>query len=87
MKAITTKFLGQTETLPSRIVAFDLDQNRIVVSVHDCPDMGEDGHRWAARQLANKMGWTGRLATGAEKGGYDHVFTDDAWRLNSGGTK
>ena len=38
MKAITTKFLGQTETLPSRIVAFDLDQNRIVVSVHDCPE-------------------------------------------------
>jgi hypothetical protein len=47
--------------------------------------VGEISH--GSDNFEGKMGWTGRLATGAVKGGYVHVFTDDAWRLNSGGTK
>lgn len=84
MKAILTKRLPHTLTKPSRIKAYDLDGNNVVVSTHD-PEIEllneEEKHREAARQLALKMNWLGRwggyeyyLVGGATKEGYAWVF-------------
>ena len=73
MKAITTKYLGPTDTKGSRIVASDEDGNRIILSRKGNGSI-EENHRWAAEALCKKMSWEGRLVCGSIKNGYVFVF-------------
>jgi hypothetical protein len=77
MKAITTRYIGQTERRPARLIARDLDGNRLIVP-YDGDDLGptaqEARHSAAARALCRKMNWSGALVSGAVSGGYVHVF-------------
>ncbi len=74
MKAITTKFLGPTNTRPARIVASDLDGNRVTISYGQAGDGGMGEFRAAADALCAKMSWPGELVGGAVKDGYVFVF-------------
>lgn len=73
MKAITTTYRGPTNSRGSRIIARDMDDNRVSVPYpHELS--GEDCHRKAADALCAKMQWSGKLVGGAIKGGYAFVF-------------
>lgn len=75
MKAIETRYVGATNTRGSRIIAKDLDGNRVSIPYpHELS--GEDVHRKAAIALCDKMHWDGKLAGGATKRGYCFVFVD-----------
>lgn len=87
MKAIQTKFIGQTDHLPARIVA-TIDGGRVVVS-YDHALNPADNHRAAADKLALSLGWgkyepealnwtTGTLKDGS----YVHVchYAGETWR-------
>jgi hypothetical protein len=79
MKAITTKYIGTTATKPSRISAYDIDGNRVVIN-YPVMDRKFSKHseilyyEIAAKALCNKMGWSGELIGGAIKDGYVFVF-------------
>ena len=75
MKAILTRFICPTDTRGSRYSAFDLDRNRVVVEADHALDSGEN-HRRAAEALCAKMGWKGKLASGATREGFAFVFVD-----------
>lgn len=72
--AIVTKYIGQSEYKPSRIKA-TCEAGSITVS-YDHGLNGTENHIQAAKTLANKIGWHGKLITGAMPGnkGYCHVF-------------
>jgi hypothetical protein len=75
MKAISTKFLGPTNTKGSRIKAFDGDGNSVTISKDYGLDT-YDSHKKAALKLCNKMRWKGcsRLVGGGTKTGFAFVF-------------
>lgn len=60
MKAITTKYLGPTNTKGSRVTAYDGDGNKVVLGWRSEINSHEN-HRNACRALCEKMGWGGRL--------------------------
>jgi hypothetical protein len=78
MKAITTRYIGQTDRRPARIIASDSDGNRFVVAVDseeaDYPH--DNAHRRAAVCLCKKMQWPGAetLIEGSIKHGRVFVF-------------
>lgn len=74
MKAIITKFHGQTEHKPAFILAKDMDGNRFKQSTNAAHDTDYDLHQMAANGLINKMGWGGAVIGGGIKGGYAWVF-------------
>ena len=75
MKAIETRYVGPGNVRGARIIASDMDGNRVAISYpHELS--GEAVHAKAAQALADKMGWTGRLIGGATKRGYCFVFAD-----------
>ena len=76
MKAINVKYHGATATLPARLSAFDGD-NRVYCSTGNF-DRTEDAYANAARTLAEKFGWKGRLVGGHTKTGMVFVFDPDA---------
>lgn len=77
MKAIVTKYHGPTNVRGSRIIAREEDGASVRRS-YDHAYTSTENHRRAAEELANKLGWTGRLVQGSIKGGYVHVFdTED----------
>jgi len=78
MKAITTKYSGPTNTRGSRVIASDLDGNR--VSVHYASELNSDeNHDAAAVALCRKLGWTGELVRGSlANNGYVYVWANDA---------
>jgi hypothetical protein len=73
MKAITTKYIPQTEHRPSRIQASDMDGNQITIS-YPYEDSDEANYRTAALALCKKMKWTGNLVGGGIKDGYVFCF-------------
>jgi hypothetical protein len=75
MKAIETHFIGPSDRRGARIVASDLDGNRVFLS-YPYELSGEACHRKAAEALRDRMGWTGALIGGATKRGYCFVFTE-----------
>ena len=66
MKAILTKYIGPTNTRPSRIKASDCDGNSVTISYpHELS--GEAAFRKAADALCLKMGWKGPLVVVGSK--------------------
>ena len=56
MKAITTKYIGATNTKPARIAATDGDKNRVVIAYpHECD--AQEAHQNAASVFIKEMGW------------------------------
>ena len=66
MKTIFTKYLPCTNTKPSRLKAWDMDGNQIVVDYpHHLP---ASARYWCpAFALCKKMGWEGELVMGVHK--------------------
>ena len=84
MKAIQTKYIGPTNTKPSRIKAFDGD-NSITISYSS---ESKNPHADAALALARKLNWTGTLIEGSTKDGQVFVFADgDAYQIQEGGAE
>ena len=75
MKAILTKYVCPTNVRGSRYVAYDLDNNRVMLDANHALS-SEENHASAAHALCAKMGWKGKLAAGATKEGYAFVFVD-----------
>ena len=77
-QAITCKFIPATNTKPARVKA-SCAAGSITISYHD-----QDGCPFfeAARQLCNKLEWSGEIAGGVIKTG-EHVFVicDDEWPI------
>lgn len=78
MIAIETRYVGPTNTKPSRIVATTANGQRMMMSMSAAED-GTDGsaesaHRAVAQALADKMQWPGQLICGGTKTGYVFVF-------------
>lgn len=72
MKAIETYVLPCSVTQPRRVVAKDMDNNRVIIlypgGVQEYP------HRQAALALCAKMKWDGAIVGGATKRGWTFVF-------------
>jgi hypothetical protein len=77
MKAITTTYHGPTNSHGSRIIARDTSDGHSVRIPYDHSLNSDGNHRKAAKQLLNKLGWYGTLATGSVKGAEVHVFVDE----------
>ena len=75
MKAITTKFLGATNTKGSRIKAYDSDGNQKTIGYDHALNPGK-AHKKAAIALCKKMGWPDDLVGGGVKEGYVWCFSD-----------
>jgi hypothetical protein len=73
MKAISTKYLGPTDTKGSRIRAFANDVRGVTVPWNYELE-NEENHRAAAEALLAKMDWSGNLAGGWVKDGMVFVF-------------
>lgn len=73
MKAIITKYLPATNTKPSRIKAFDSDNNSVTIPFPDNLE-NEACYKLAAVKLAEKMNWSTDLLGGGVKDGYVFVF-------------
>ena len=71
--AIITKYVGATDTKPSKFVASDANGNKVSTS-YDYSLTAEANHYKAACELRDKMGWKGELIGGSIKGGYALVF-------------
>lgn len=73
-QAIATRFLGPTNTKPSRIKAKAWGGSIIIPYPYD---LGlEAAHRVAAEALMKKMGWTGTYAQGGGASGEGYVFVN-----------
>ena len=74
--AIQTKYVGPTNTKPSKIVAWTLDNNpstgkpnRLAMSY----DAADGKHENVAKALLNKLGWSGKYYRGDTTNGYVFV--------------
>lgn len=77
MKAILTKVIPCTNTKPTRIKAYTEGGNSLMVSWSECDDCQRtqgQAHMYAARKLADKMKWGGKLIGGGTVEGYCFVF-------------
>jgi hypothetical protein len=74
MRAIITKYYSETNTLPARIKAADLNNEcRVFISAYTDEGLeGEALHRAAAQELINKYNWQSRLSDNS--GGYNDGF-------------
>lgn len=77
MKAITCKYLPPTNTKPSRIKAYDMDNNQVTINYQSADSSSGDTYRVyerAARALCDKMGWNIEIVGGGIKDGYVFVL-------------
>lgn len=76
MKAITTKYVGPTDTKGARIIAREPDGQRCTIGYpHELN--AENAHRSAAEALRDKCGWKGTLIGGwAGPSTYVWVFAE-----------
>lgn len=83
MIAITTRFLGPTNTKGARVVA-ECDGARIVREYDYAA--GNKSFGIVACELARKQGWTGTFLEGYAKGGRVFVFatSPQKWDIASG---
>lgn len=69
--AITTRFLGPTNTLGARIVATTSNGHKLIRPF----DHGaRNPHAIVAAELARTLGWTGTITCGAIPGGYAFTY-------------
>lgn len=74
MIAIRTKYLGYTQTKPSRIKAW-AEGKRSVTLPYEHDGTTDDAHDKAAIALCRKLGWTNRyLARGGDENGNVYVM-------------
>ncbi len=85
MQAITVKYIGPSNTKPSRLKATAANGHSVTVP-YSLPDETADwqGYNRAALALCEKLGWTGEMIAGAiDNGAYVYVFTDKtSMRIN-----
>jgi hypothetical protein len=76
MRAIMTKLVACTNTLPFRIVAWESSGKRVTVSAEQGDKAYSDvaTHVVAADKLAKLMGWEGDVVSGVTKEGFVFVF-------------
>lgn len=74
MQAIVTKYLGPTNFRGSRVKA-TADAGSVTLSWDDALD-SRSNHEAAAKALADKFGWRGRLIGGGLPTGYAFVFEE-----------
>jgi hypothetical protein len=70
MKAITVRYHGPTNYRGSRLIASDLDNNKVTVGYRSELNH-DDNFREAAKALCSKMKWQGKLAHGGLDSGAD----------------
>jgi hypothetical protein len=75
MKAIKTYYLPPTNFRGSRIVATDMDRNKITLVWNSNLDRDEN-HIGAAKALCTKMDWKGELVMGGFPKFNVHVFVE-----------
>lgn len=74
-QAITTKYVGPTNTKGGRIIASTESGIRHTISYpHELTE--EAGHRKAAQELSDKLNWSGKLVAGGMRKGYCFVRLD-----------
>ena len=80
-QAITTRYIGASNTRPGRIIVTTGSGARLMVSIHAVErDRTDESHFEAAMMMVRKMKWEhmlerGHLIQGWLKDGYVHVFT------------
>ena len=78
MKAITTKYLPSTQTLPARMKAIEPDGRSVVMSCNELPGRGPGEitarHRAIAQALRQELGWKGDIVGGWLKDSMVWVF-------------
>ena len=77
MKSIETKYVGPSNVKGSRIIATDCGDHRLIMS-YDCAWSNEENHMNAAKQLCERLHWTGSLWGGHTKSGMVFVFADSS---------
>lgn len=75
MKAITTKYIGPTNSRGSRFKAV-VEDGRSITVPYDHSLNSQDNHAQAALALARKLEWSGELIAGGTKDGYVFVFAN-----------
>lgn len=80
--AITTRYLGPTDSRSSRIVASAGDGRRLTVQWNSGLN-SEQNHRAGALALRNKMGWDGDLVGGWHDDTGLWVFADGPFRTEA----
>ena len=76
MKAITTIILNKSVWKPTRVKAFDMDNNWTCIDYDFALD-SKGNQEKAAYALIKKMNWNGKVIGGeVEEGKYVWVFTD-----------
>lgn len=75
-QAISTKYLGPTNTLGTRIKASSGSGSSVTVPYDYSLDAFAN-HQAAAEALCKKLKWTGTLVGGGTADGYCFVFRDD----------
>lgn len=73
MKAIKVRYIGPTNTKPSRVVAHDADGNKASVSYNSFDNFQDAGDA-AVNTLLDKMGWTGEMVSGGYGEDLFYVF-------------
>jgi hypothetical protein len=64
MQTITTKLLSRSETKPDRVVAISERHHHEISRWNDEDASLTDTHIRAARELRDKLGWTGKMYGG-----------------------
>lgn len=74
-QAITTKYIGPTNTRGSRVKATSASGDTLTLAWDDAVG-GDANHRYAAGELATKLQWAGTWHCGATEAGYCFVCVD-----------
>lgn len=80
MQTISVKYIGPTNTKPSRLIATSAGGAKFTASFDSLSDGngGEIKPYWnAAKALAKKLNWSGSMIGGSTKEGYVFVFSED----------
>lgn len=75
-QAISTKFLGATNTRGARIKAVSASGHALITSYEHAMNSDEN-HKAAALALAEKLQWVGEWFGGATASGYTFVYAGD----------
>ena len=78
LQSISTHVIPASNTKPKRIVAKHTGGGKIIIS-YPMEDMRpEAAHFVAARALAKRLDWSGRMVSGGTPDGYVFCFVDSA---------